>query len=76
MFLKFKVSCTCNCEYTVNEDASVDKIVCPNCGMEHPYSAKLVSILNIAKEIPDTDFLSECVETKVIPYGEDMKSCQ
>lgn len=76
MFLKFKVFCTCHCEYTVNEDASVDTIVCPNCGMEHPYSAKLVSILNTAKEIQNNDCFSETVKTDVIPCDEDMKKRQ
>lgn len=76
MFLKFKISCTCQCEYTVSEDLSTDKIVCPNCGMEYPHSAKLISILNTAKEIPDGEYLSDEVRTKVISFSEDMNKNQ
>lgn len=76
MFLKFKIFCTCHCEYTVSEDLSTDKIICPNCGMEYPHSAKLISILNTAKEIPDGDFLSDEVRTRVISFSEDMSKNQ
>ena len=72
MFMKFKISCTCHCEYTISEDLSTDKIVCPNCGMEHPHSDKLVSILNTAKEIPNGELLSDEVKTGVISFSEDM----
>lgn len=71
MFLKFKISCTCNCEYTVCEEARISKIVCPNCGIEYPYSNKLLSILNIAKDIPDGSFLNNEVSIKAISYDED-----
>lgn len=40
MFLKLKVSCNCRCSYYLNEAISADKISCPNCGKEHPYSKK------------------------------------
>lgn len=53
MFLKFKISCTCGCSYTISDDISTSKIICPNCGAEYPYSDKIISILNTAKEIPD-----------------------
>lgn len=76
MFLKFKISCTCHCEYTVNDELSTNKIVCPNCGMEYPHSAKLISILNTAKDIPDGEFLSGEVRTRVISSEEDMKNHQ
>lgn len=76
MFLKFKISCTCHCEYTVCEEASITKIVCPNCGLEYPYSDKLLSILNTAKDIPDGAFLSSEVRTKVISLAEDTSSNQ
>lgn len=76
MFMKFKISCTCHCEYTICEELSTDKIVCPNCGTEHPHSAKLVSILNTAKEIPDGEFLSDEVRIEAISFSEDMNSHQ
>lgn len=40
MFIKIKVSCPCHCTYTVNEDINSDKVICPNCGKEYPYSAQ------------------------------------
>lgn len=67
MFLKFKVSCTCGCEYSANENISTDKIICPNCGTEYPHSAKLISILKTAKEIPDGNILDDKISTRVIP---------
>lgn len=71
MFLKFKINCTCHCEYTIREETSINKIVCPNCGLEYPCSDKLISILNTAKDIPDGAFLSSEVRTKVISLAED-----
>lgn len=76
MELKFRISCTCHCQYTVNENLSTDKIICPNCGMEYPHSAKLIAILNTAKDIPEGEFLSDDFKTKVISSEEDMKSRQ
>ena len=72
MFLKFKIFCTCHCEYTANENISTSKIICPNCGLEYPYSDKLLAILNTAKDIPDGEFLSNEVQIKVISFEEDM----
>lgn len=71
MFLKFKIDCTCHCEYTANENISTSKIICPNCGLEYPYSDKSLSILNTAKDIPDGAFLSSEVRTTVISLAED-----
>lgn len=48
MFIKIKVSCPCHCTYTVNEDINSDKVICPNCGKEYPYSGKLIAMLNLA----------------------------
>lgn len=76
MELKFKISCTCDCEYTLNEKISTDKIFCPNCGMEYPNSAKLISILNTAKGISEGSYLSNEVVTRVIPTDEYMKKPQ
>lgn len=76
MELKFQISCTCHCQYTVNEELSTEKIICPNCGMEYPDSAKLISILNTAKDIPEGEFLSNEVRTRVISPEEDMKNHQ
>lgn len=59
MFLKFQITCTCYSRYTVNEDVSTDKIVCPNCGLEYPYSDKVLSMLKIAKEIPEGNIASD-----------------
>lgn len=73
MELKFQISCTCHCQYTVNEELSTEKIICPNCGMEYPNSAKLISILNTAKDIPDGNLFNKEIEIKVIPADEDMK---
>lgn len=76
MELKFQISCTCRCKYNVNEKLSTDKIVCPNCGMEYPHSAKLIAILNTAKDIPEGEFLSDDFKTEVISSDEDMKMPQ
>lgn len=73
MFLKFQITCTCYSRYTVNEDISTGKIICPNCGLEYPYSDKVLSILKTAKETPDGDIASskEC-HIRVLPLGEEM----
>lgn len=71
MFLKFKVSCTCHCEYTVGENMSTSKIICPNCGIEYPYSDKLISILDTAKDIPDGEYLNNEIRTEVVSLAED-----
>ena len=56
MFLKLKVSCNCRCSYYLNEAISADKISCPNCGKEHPYSKEILSMLHTANEIQDVSF--------------------
>ena len=73
MFLKFQITCTCHNRYTVNEDISADKIICPNCGLEYPYSDKVLSMLKTAKEIPGGDITSdkEC-RISVLPLGEEL----
>lgn len=75
MFLKFQITCTCHSRYTVNENVSTDKIICPNCSLEYPYSGKVLSMLKTAKEIPSTTSFEEC-NIKVISEFEDMKNCQ
>lgn len=72
MFLQIKVSCNCRCSYYLNEAISADKISCPNCGKEHPYSKEILSMLRTAKEIQDvtdsTDALGvNTISTTVIP---------
>lgn len=76
MFFKIKVSCTCGCSYTVGQDIKTSKIICPNCGMEHPQSDKLISLLKIASEIPDGDFLSGDVSNTVISESEYVNNPQ
>lgn len=73
MLLKFKIYCTCCCEYSVSEKTTASKIICPNCGVEYPYSDKLISILNTADQIPDGNRLSDEHEIKVTTFFEDMK---
>lgn len=73
MFLKFQITCTCHNRYTVNESVSADKIICPNCGLEYPYSDKVLSILKTAKEIPEGNITSDkecCIS--VLSLGEEM----
>lgn len=53
MFLQIKVSCNCRCSYYLNEAISADKISCPNCGKEHPYSKEILSMLHTTNEIQD-----------------------
>ena len=53
MLLQIKVSCTCRCSYYLNESISADKISCPNCGKEHPYSKEVLSMLHTANKIQD-----------------------
>ena len=72
MFLQIKVSCNCRCSYYLNEAISADKISCPNCGKEHPYSKEVLSMLHTANEIQDvtdsTDALGvNTISTTVIP---------
>lgn len=72
MFLQIKVSCNCRCSYYLNEAISADKISCPNCGKEHPYSKEILSMLHTANEIQDvtdsTDTLGvNTISTTVIP---------
>lgn len=76
MFLKFKINCTCHCEYTTNENISTSKIICPNCGLEYPYSDKLLSILNTAKDIPDGNRFNKEIQTAVISEQEYMNNRQ
>ena len=76
MFVKIKVSCPCHCTYTVNEDINSDKIFCPNCGKEYPYSDKMVAMPKLAKEIPDGDFLLNEHSVEVISLSEYMNSRQ
>lgn len=53
MFLKLKIYCTCNCNYYVNEQINAEKVICPNCGKEHPSSSQIISMLHMAKRIDD-----------------------
>lgn len=53
MFLKLKIYCTCNCNYYVNEQINTEKVICPNCGKEHPSSLQIISMLRMAKRIDD-----------------------
>jgi hypothetical protein len=76
MFVKIRVSCPCHCTYTVNEDINSDKIICPNCGKEYPYSDKMIAMLKLAKEIPDGDFLLNEHSVEVISLSEYMNSRQ
>lgn len=74
MFLKLKVSCTCHCDYYISERISTEKVVCPNCGKEHPYSHKIISMLHTANEIQDvtdsTDALGQdSISTTVISWA-------
>ena len=62
MFLKLKVSCNCRCSYYLNEAISADKISCPNCGKEHPYSKEIQDVTD------STDALGvNTISTTVIP---------
>ena len=73
MFLKFQITCTCRNRYTVNKSISADKIICPNCGLEYPYSDKVLSILKTAKEIPAGNITSDkecCIS--VLSLAEEM----
>lgn len=73
MFLKFQITCTCNSKYTIDENISAETVSCPNCGLEYPHSAKVLSILKTAKEITDSNPFKEC-SIKIISENEDMKS--
>lgn len=53
MFLKLKIYCTCGCCYYVNEQINTEKVICPNCGKEHPSSLQIISMLRMAKCIND-----------------------
>lgn len=49
MFLKLKIYCTCNCNYYVNEQINTEKVICPNCGKEHPSSSQIISMLHMGE---------------------------
>lgn len=66
MFFKLQIMCTCHCEYSMRENINTEKIVCPNCGLEHPHSAKLISMLKTAAEMPGGVSFAEEVCTRVI----------
>lgn len=66
MFLKLKISCMCGCEYYINEKNKVTKISCPNCGKEHPFSKKIIKLLNIADEIDDGKFAGKFDSSKMV----------
>lgn len=74
MFLKFQITCTCYSRYTVNEDISTDKIICPNCGLEYPHSDKVLNILHTAKEIPGANSFDKECDIRVISFGEYMNN--
>lgn len=57
MDLKLKIKCACFCSYCVGDSISEKEIRCPNCGRIPSYSANLVEMLKIAKEIPDIEHL-------------------
>jgi hypothetical protein len=75
MYLKLKIRCTCGCSYTSNQDVTAEKIACPNCKLEHPYSDKIISMLKTAKDIPDGSIL-EGISTSVISFNEEWCSPQ
>lgn len=74
MFLKVKIECPCNCSYTANEEIITSKITCPNCGKEYPYSDKVISMLKLAKEIPDGNYFDSEHSISVISISEDMNN--
>lgn len=76
MFLKFQITCTCYSRYTVNEDISTDKIICPNCGLEYPHSDKVLNILHTAKEIPSANSFDKECDIRVISFEEYMNNPQ
>ena len=53
MFLKLKNYCTCGCCYYVSQQINTEKVICPNCGKEHPSSSQIISMLHMAKCIDD-----------------------
>lgn len=50
------IHCGCGCKYEINQNITVDKISCPNCGAEYEYSEEMVKRLKLAKNI---DFITE-----------------
>lgn len=54
MLLRTKFICKCGCTYEVDENISLDKIACPNCGMVHEYSDQIVRNLKLFKSIDDS----------------------
>lgn len=80
MFLKFRITCRCNCSYTISESICTDKVICPNCGTAHPYSDKLILMLKTASEIQiehkdvfDKSFNVSVVNT-ISPWDEALHS--
>nr|DAX64101.1 MAG TPA: hypothetical protein [Caudoviricetes sp.] len=72
MFLKLKVHCTCNCNYYVNEQINTEKVICPNCGKEHPSSSQIISMLHVAKRIDDGNVPgADTVRTFAVSKRED-----
>lgn len=50
------IHCKCGCKYEVNQNITMDKISCPNCGTEYEHSEEMVNRLKLAKNI---DFITE-----------------
>ena len=68
MWLRFKISCPCQCSYSVGENITANRIACPNCGLVHPHSDKLIAILKTANEINDSGSEDEA-GIEVIPLN-------
>ena len=73
MFLKLQIRCSCGCNYFVSDTITAKIIKCPNCETDYPYSEKIVSLLNTAKEIPYNGFMDNNFSINVISESEDMK---
>lgn len=43
------IHCKCGCKYEVNQNITMDKISCPNCGTEYEHSEQVLKRLRLAK---------------------------
>lgn len=45
------IHCKCGCKYEVNQNITMDKISCPNCGTKYEHSEQVLKRLRLAKTI-------------------------
>lgn len=53
MYLCAQIKCVCGSKYELDNNVSLEKACCPNCGKTAKYSENIIKILKLANEITD-----------------------